>query len=177
MHGYLYTIIMNKTATEQIDNDKYWMQHAIQLAKQAEQEGEVPVGAVLVCDDKIIGEGWNQMIANHDPSAHAEIQAVRSAAQSMKNYRLPNTTLYVTLEPCTMCAGAMIHARITRLVFGAYDPKTGVAESRDRVFDASHHNHQIDVSGGVLQAECSEQLKVFFKAKRELNKKNRDQQY
>ncbi len=156
------------------NTDKKWVQYAIQLAEKAEAEGEVPVGAVLIQDNKIIGEGWNQVIGNNDPSAHAEIQAMRSAAQTKQNYRLPETILYVTLEPCTMCAGAMVHARISRLVFGAYDPKTGVAESCDNLFTAEHHNHKIEVVGGVLQDQCSQQLKAFFKKKRELNKKNRD---
>ena len=116
--------------------DADWMHYAIQCAAQAEGEGEVPVGAVLVQANKLIATGWNQVIGQHDPTAHAEIQALRSAAQQSNNYRLPETTLYVTLEPCTMCAGAMIHARITRLVFGAYDPKTGIAESCEHLFDA-----------------------------------------
>ena len=166
---------MNTVNSDQINIDEHWMQHAIQLARQAELEDEVPVGAVLICNNEIIGEGWNQVIGKHDPSAHAEVQAIRSAAMLLQNYRLPNTTLYVTLEPCTMCAGVMIHARVTRLVFGAYDAKTGIAKSCDQVFDASYHNHQIEVTGGVLQTECSEQLKRFFKKKRELKKKNRDQ--
>ena len=161
----------------QSDRDQYWMQHAIQLAQQAEDENEVPVGAVLIHDNQIVGEGWNQVIGKHDPSAHAEILAVRSAAQMLQNYRLPETTLYVTLEPCTMCAGAMIHARISRLVFGAYDSKTGVAESCEHLFSASHHNHRVSITGGVLEGACSQQLKAFFKKKRELNKKNRDQEH
>ena len=166
---------MTDHTTSQLESDKHWMQHAIQLATRAEAEGEVPVGAVLVYNNKIAGEGWNQVIGNHDPSAHAEVQAIRGAAHTLQNYRLPDTTLYVTLEPCTMCAGVMIHSRISRLVFGAYDPKTGVAESCDHLFTATHHNHQISITGGILQADCSEQLKAFFKKKRELNKKKRDQ--
>ena len=154
-------------------NDEDWMCHALKCAEQAEVEGEVPVGAVLVQDNQLIAKGWNQVIGQHDPSAHAEIQALRSAAQQQKNYRLPQTTLYVTLEPCTMCAGAMIHARITRLVFGAYDPKTGIAESCNHLFDAPYHNHNIAISGGILQDICSTQLSSFFKKRRELNKKNR----
>lgn len=157
-----------------IRDDQYWMRCAMQRAEQAELEAEVPVGAIVVCDNKIIGEGWNQVIGTSDPSAHAEIQAIRAAAKTMQNYRLPNTTLYVTLEPCTMCAGTMIHARISRLVFGAYDPKTGVAESCIKLFEENHHNHKVSVLGGVLQTECSQQLKAFFKRKRELKKKNKD---
>ncbi len=154
-------------------NDEYWMRYALECAEQAESEGEVPVGAVLVYQDQLVAKGWNQVISTHDPSAHAEIQALRCAAKQQKNYRLPKMDLYVTLEPCTMCAGAMIHARINRLVFGAYDPKTGVATSCEHLFEAPHHNHRIVVVGGVLQASCSTQLKAFFKKRRELNKKNR----
>ena len=155
--------------------DEHWMRYALKCAEQAELEGEVPVGAVLVRDNELIAQGWNQVIGLHDPSAHAEIQVLRAAAKQCNNYRLPETSLYVTLEPCTMCAGAMIHARIARLVFGAYDPKTGVAESCEHLFDAAHHNHRIAISGGILQATCSTQLKSFFKKRRELNKKNRHQ--
>ena len=168
---------MYEQISDTLKNDEYWMRHAIQLATQAEQEGEVPVGAVVVFKEKIIGKGWNQVIATHDPSAHAEIQAIRAAANTLQNYRLPETTLYVTLEPCTMCAGAMIHARISRLVFGAYDPKTGIVESCGHLFEANHHNHVVNSTGGVLQSECSQQLKAFFRKKRELKKKNRDQEY
>ena len=134
-------------------SDEDFMQHAIHLAHKAEAMGEVPVGAVLVKDGEIIAEGWNQPIASHDPTAHAEISALRKGADKLKNYRLIDTTLYVTLEPCVMCAGAMIHARIKRLVYGARDPKTGAAGS---VFDTildSRHNHQVDVTGGM----CAEQ--------------------
>ena len=168
---------MHNPTTKQIDDDEHWMQHAIQLAQQAEAEDEVPVGAVLVHNNQVVGSGWNQVIGRHDPSAHAEILAVRSAAQVLQNYRLPETTLYVTLEPCTVCAGAIIHARVSRLVFGAYDPKTGVAESCEHLFDANHHNHQVSITGGVLKDECSKQLKAFFKKKRELNKKKKDQKH
>ncbi|NOY66172.1 MAG: tRNA adenosine(34) deaminase TadA [Gammaproteobacteria bacterium] len=147
-------------------DDEHWMQEAIKLAKKAELEGEVPVGAVLVLDDKIIGTGWNKPIKNHDPSAHAEIQALRDAGKQRGNYRLPGTILYVTLEPCTMCAGAIIHARIERLVFGAYDCKTGVVESVDHILDQPYHNHKVLHEGGVLEKDCSQQLTSFFKARR-----------
>ena len=146
--------------------DQEWMQEALTLAHKAESEAEVPVGAVLVQDRKILGQGWNRPVASHDPSAHAEIQAIRHAGKLVSNYRLPGSTLYVTLEPCTMCAGAIIHARIKRLVFGAYDPRTGAIVSVARLFDESYHNHKTEYQGGVLEAECSQLLKDFFAAKR-----------
>ncbi len=142
------------------------MRHALRLAEQAGREGEVPVGAVLVKGDKIIGEGWNRPIQNNDPSAHAEMQALRAAGQNIGNYRLCDTTLYVTLEPCTMCAGAIIHARVARVVFGAYDPKTGAAGSVFNVLDSEVHNHTVEISGGVLQQECAQLLTTFFRARR-----------
>ncbi len=147
-------------------DDIFWMREAITLAQKAEQEGEVPVGAVLVQDDAILGQGWNKPIVNHDPTAHAEIQALRNAGAMLGNYRFPGSTLYVTLEPCTMCAGAMIHARIKRLVFGAYDPKTGAVESVMRIFDQAFHNHKPDYDGGVLETECRLMLQSFFEQKR-----------
>jgi len=147
-------------------NDEYWMREAIRLAEKAASEDEVPVGAILVQDNKIIGEGWNQPIANNDSSAHAEIQALRDAGTKLGNYRLPGATLYVTLEPCTMCAGAIIHARIARLVFGARDLKTGVIESVDKALDQPYHNHKVLYEGGLLESECSQMLTSFFKAKR-----------
>ena len=149
-----------------ISDDERWMREAIRLAMKAESEGEVPVGAILVKDNTVIGEGSNRPIKNNDPSAHAEILAIRDAAIKIGNYRLPGTTLYVTLEPCTMCAGAMIHARVDRLVFGAYDPRTGVIESVGQVLDQTCHNHKVSYEGGVLQNECSQLLSGFFKAKR-----------
>ncbi|MFC1602245.1 tRNA adenosine(34) deaminase TadA [Pseudomonadota bacterium] len=149
------------------DTDQHWMKQAIALANHAEEQGEVPVGAIVVRDEQIIGEGWNSPISRHDPSAHAEIEALRNAGQRVGNYRLPDATLYVTLEPCVMCAGAIIHARIKRLVFGAYDPKGGAAGS---VFDLlpsdDRFNHRVVCEGGVLEQMCAEQLKAFFKARR-----------
>ena len=118
--------------------DRYWMRHALRLAEQAGREGEVPVGALLVRHGQLIAEGWNRPIINSDPSAHAEMQALRAAGQALSNYRLIDTTLYVTLEPCTMCAGAIIHARVARVVFGAYDPKGGAAGSRFSVLNSGH---------------------------------------
>ncbi len=149
--------------------DESWMRAALDLAQQAEAEDEVPVGAVLVQDNQIIGQGWNRPIHAHDPSAHAEIQAIRNAGQGQTNYRLPGTTLYVTLEPCTMCAGAIIHARIQRLVFGAYDPRTGAIQSVAHILDQPYHNHKPTYLGGVLENECAQLLKSFFEKKR-LNK-------
>ena len=150
--------------------DTEFMQYALKLAQKASDMGEVPVGAVLVREGEIVGEGWNQPISLHDPSAHAEMLAIRAACNMLKNYRLPDTTLYVTLEPCSMCAGLMIHARIKRIIFGAYDPKTGAAGSMFSLIDDSRHNHQPEVVGGVLQKECSEILKSFFKKRRSANK-------
>ncbi|MCK5918190.1 MAG: tRNA adenosine(34) deaminase TadA [Cocleimonas sp.] len=146
--------------------DEKWMRHTLSLADKAYQQGEVPVGAVIVKNDKIIADGWNQPIVNHDPSAHAEIMALRSAGQNQQNYRLPEMTLYVTLEPCVMCAGAIIHARVGRVVFGAYDPKTGAAGSVFDVFSDSRHNHQVEVMGGVLAEQCGNKLREFFRERR-----------
>ena len=139
----------------------------MRLADKACDQGEVPVGAVVVHQGRIIGEGWNRTIGLNDPSAHAEILALRSAGQDLKNYRLPGCVLYVTLEPCCMCAGAMIHARIQRLVFGAADPKTGAAGSRFTVLNDPNHNHSVEFSGGCLAAECGAQLQAFFQRRRQ----------
>jgi tRNA(adenine34) deaminase len=146
--------------------DLFWMQRALELARQAEVEGEVPVGAVLVKDDQVLGEGWNAPISEHDPTAHAEIRALRNAATRLGNYRLLDTTLYVTLEPCVMCAGAIIHARVNRVVYGAADPKTGAAGSVFDILNSEQHNHRVQITGGVLEQECSALLKEFFQARR-----------
>ena len=135
-------------------SDSEFMRRALELARRAQQEGEVPVGSVVVFEDKIIGEGWNRPISAADPTAHAEIQAIRSAASNLKNYRLTGATLYVTLEPCEMCVGAMFHARIARVVYGATDPKKQVLKN------------QVKIEGGVLAAECGRILSEFFAAKR-----------
>lgn len=151
--------------------DVQMMRRALELADKAESLGEIPVGAVLVDDTgKIIGEGWNLSIVNADPTAHAEIVALRHAAQCIQNYRLLNTTLYVTLEPCTMCAGAILHSRIKRLVFGASDAKTGAVGSRFHFFDDYKMNHSLEITGGVLQEECSRKLSAFFQKRREQKK-------
>lgn len=146
--------------------DEDWMRHAICLAAKAEQQGEVPVGAVLVKDGVVIGEGWNQMISLNDPSAHAEMQAIRAAAVTLANYRLPDCTLYVTLEPCSMCAGVMVHSRITRLVFGTMDAKTGAAGSVLNLLQQQQFNHQVEIVSGVLAEECAGQLSGFFQRRR-----------
>ena len=148
--------------------DQYWMQKALQLAQQAEVEDEVPVGALIVKDNQLIAEAWNQPIQSHDPTAHAEIMAMRKAGQVLQNYRLMGATLYVTLEPCSMCVGAMIHARINRLVFGAYDPKTGAAGCAIELIHAAAHNHRIEVTAGVMEEQCREMLQQFFRKKRSL---------
>lgn len=151
----------------EIKDDEFWMRQALNLAKQAELAGEVPVGAILVQDNHIIGQGQNSPIQAHDPSAHAEINALRQGALTLKNYRLPNTTLYITLEPCAMCAGAIIQARVARVVFGASDPKTGAAGSVFNILQNAQLNHRVSLTSGVLAAECSQQLSDFFRKKRQ----------
>ncbi len=146
--------------------DVFWMQRAIELARLAESRGEVPVGAVLVKDDQIIGEGYNSPISESDPTAHAEIRALRDAAQRLGNYRLLNTSLYVTLEPCLMCVGAIVHARIGEVVFGASEPKTGAAGSVFDVLTSPAHNHNVTLRGGVMADECAKLLTEFFQKRR-----------
>ncbi len=150
----------------QANEDTRWMQHALALAAQGEACDEVPVGCVIVRGGQVIGEGWNRPISSHDPTAHAEIIALRDAAQRCANYRLTGLTLYVTLEPCLMCAGAMLHARIGRLVYGASDPKRGAVDSTAQAFATQGLNHRIEVSGGVLKSECAQRLQAFFRARR-----------
>lgn len=149
-----------------IKTDQYFMQHALALAKQAAAANEVPVGAVLVLDQQIIGRGYNQPITSSDPTAHAEIIALRDAALKLGNYRLINTTLYVTLEPCPMCAYALLHARIQRLVYACPDPKTGACGSAIDLFNLQHWNHKILCERGPLHDDCSKLLKNFFAARR-----------
>ena len=148
------------------DNDEHWLRHAYQLARDAAADGEVPVGAVVVCDDEMIGEGSNRPISSTDPTAHAEIVALRAACKRQNNYRLAGATLYVTLEPCVMCSGAMLHARIERLVFGAFDPNSGAAGSVINVLDVPRFNHRVTVRGGVLERQCAGQLQEFFRLRR-----------
>ena len=147
-------------------DDADWMRRALALAAQAEQEGEVPVGAVVVRAGEVLGEGWNRPIAAHDPTAHAEILALRAASTQVRDYRLGGTTLYVTLEPCPMCAAAMAHARIARLVFGAWDPRQGAAGSAFNLVSAPAMNHRVDAFGGVLSDECGALLRRFFSNRR-----------
>lgn len=149
-----------------VETDEYWMRRALALAGEAAANGEVPVGAVLVRDGELMATGSNQPIAGHDATAHAEIVALRRACESQRNYRLPGTTLYVTIEPCTMCYGAMVHARVARLVYGAPEPRAGVCESRLHLPEQDFYNHRIEVTAGVLRDECSRQLKEFFAGRR-----------
>ncbi|MDG2395495.1 tRNA adenosine(34) deaminase TadA [Candidatus Thioglobus sp.] len=146
--------------------DEYYMALAIKQAKLAEAIDEVPVGAVLVQDNQLIASAHNQPILTNDPTAHAEIQLLRRAGETLNNYRFPDTTLYVTLEPCTMCLGAMIHARISRVVFGAFDEKTGVCGSCQDLSTSECFNHEIELQGGILEQECKELLQKFFKIRR-----------
>ena len=154
----------------QAELDEHYMRRALELARQGEALGEVPVGAVIVRDGEIIGEGFNQPISSHDPTAHAEVVALRDASTRIENYRLINCTLYVTIEPCTMCAGSLIHARIKRLVFGATEPKSGVVGSNDNALLLPHFNHAIETVSGVLAQECSAAMSDFFASRRAARK-------
>jgi len=147
-------------------SDVDWMRHAIALAKRAEAMGEVPVGALVVREGRVLGEGWNQPIASHDPAAHAEILALRAAGRAVSDYRLGGATLYVTLEPCPMCAAAIAHARVARLVFGAWDPRQGAAGSVFNLVASEAMNHRVDALGGVLSDECGALLRGFFAGRR-----------
>jgi tRNA(adenine34) deaminase len=142
------------------------MRRALELARRAEAEGEVPVGALVVADGAVLGEGWNRPVASHDPTAHAEMLALRAAGAAAGSYRLGGATLYVTLEPCPMCAAAMVHARIARLVFGAWDPRQGAAGSAFDLVHARALNHSLDAFGGVLSEECGALLRAFFARRR-----------
>jgi tRNA(adenine34) deaminase len=154
-----------------MNNDEKWMALAIKQAVKADTEGEVPVGAVIVKDGQLIAQAHNQPISTNDATAHAEIQLLRAAGKHQKNYRLVNTTIYVTLEPCAMCLGAMMHARIKRMVYGASDSKTGVCGSHTDLTTESFFNHEMEISGGVLEKECKELLQSFFKSRRKVNLK------
>lgn len=147
--------------------DEAWMLHALRLAERAREHGEVPVGAVLVRDGELIGEGWNQPILDHDPTAHAEIVALRAAAKHCGNYRLPGTTLYVTLEPCVMCAGAITHARVQRLIFAASDPRAGAVHSLYPIIAEPQLNHRVEWRGGLLAEPAGAMLREFFRQRRQ----------
>lgn len=149
-----------------MNEDKKWMHLALNEALKAEQEGEVPVGAVLVKDGLFIAKAHNQPILTSDPTAHAEIQLLRIAGKKLQNYRLTGTSLYVTLEPCAMCLGAIMHARVARIIFGAHDPKTGVCGSSQNLIDANCFNHKIDLTSGVLENQSKNLLKLFFSSRR-----------
>ena len=149
-----------------MNEDEKWMQIAIQEAIKAEKEGEVPVGAVLVKDGLLIAKAHNQPISKNDATAHAEIQLIRVAGKELQNYRLNGSTLFVTLEPCAMCFGAMVHARVKRIVYGAHDPKTGVCGSSEDLTNAKIFKHKINISGGVSEKKCSKLLQAFFKLRR-----------
>lgn len=150
--------------------DLHFMRQALQLARQGAELGEVPVGAVLVRDNEVLGTGFNQPISLHDPSAHAEMLAIRQASASLGNYRLPGCTLYVTLEPCSMCAGLLVHARIERLVYAASEPRSGAIRSRTRLLDNGWLNHRVMVEGGLLAEESAAMLQEFFQRRRKAAK-------
>ena len=153
-------------AENQQATHEHWMREALKLAQQAEALGEVPVGALVVKDGEVIGQGYNQPISSHDPSAHAEIVALRDAAQRLGNYRLVDCTLYVTIEPCSMCAGALVHSRIKQVIYGAPEPKAGVVTSNGCFFDQPYLNHRVVSGGGVLADECSRLISNFFAGRR-----------
>ena len=148
------------------NDDHRYMERALALADAAGRQGEVPVGALVVLDGRIVGEGWNSPIAAHDPTAHAEIVALRKAAAAVGNYRLVGASLYVTLEPCAMCSGAILHARLSRVVFGAFDPRTGAAGSVLDVLNTNKLNHRVEILGGVGADACASQLQAFFRSRR-----------
>lgn len=163
--------MQNQTPDDHSDDstDRHWMRLALEQARLGAAAGEVPVGAVLVKDGELIATGFNQPIGRCDPTAHAEVVALRAAATALANYRLSDTTLYVTIEPCAMCAGALVHARIKRLVFGATEPRAGAVVSSLQVLAGEHLNHRVDVTGGVLAEECGAVMKTFFRDKRNAN--------
>lgn len=148
------------------EQDQHWMRRALALAERGAAQGEVPVGAVVVLDGVVLGEGWNQPIGCSDPTAHAEVVALRQAAATLGNYRLPGACLYVTLEPCTMCVGALIHARVQRLVYGTVEPKAGAVHSQARLLGQDFYNHRLSVTRGVLEQQCRDQLTGFFRQRR-----------
>ncbi len=156
----------NRAETQGQVPDELWMEEALRLAHRAEVAGEVPVGAVVVCDGRIVGRGWNQVASTNDPCGHAEIVALREAGSELRNYRLGGCSLYVTLEPCAMCAGAIVHARIARLIFGASDPKAGAVSGIMQVINHPRLNHRMTVTPGVLAGRCMDSLQSFFRQRR-----------
>jgi tRNA(adenine34) deaminase len=152
--------------SEQKQQDLLWMHEALALADHAENAGEVPVGAVVVLDGEVVGEGWNHPISGHDPTAHAEIMALRDAAARVGNYRLVGAELYVTIEPCTMCAGAIVHSRVSRVIYGASEEKAGVVDSNCQLFQQPWVNHQVEVTSGVLADACRQKISAFFQRRR-----------
>jgi len=145
---------------------QFWMKRALELAHKAEQAGEVPVGAVLVKDNQLLAEGWNQPILSHDATSHAEVMAMREAGKKLNNYRLIDTTVYVTLEPCSMCVGAMIHARVARVVYGAVEPRTGALGGAFNLLEANEHNHLFEIEAGIMAEESKALLQNFFRSRR-----------
>lgn len=173
-HSLSTTAPLDSAEWDQAQWDRHWMAKAFALAEQAAAMGEVPVGAVLVCDNVLVGEGFNQPISGVDPTAHAEIVALRMAAAALNNYRMPNATLYVTLEPCSMCAGAMVHSRVARLVYGAEEPKAGVAISQEQFFQRPFLNHRVVVEGGVGAELSAQLLSRFFRDRRAEKKREKN---
>jgi tRNA(adenine34) deaminase len=162
-----YSRIDGVTRAEgEFSEDERFMQRALGFAAVGRAQGEVPVGAIVVAGGEVVGEGWNRPIGSHDPTAHAEIVAIRAAAQRLGNYRLTGTTLYVTIEPCQMCVGAMVHARVARVVYGAPEPRAGAIESSMRAHEHPWLNHRLAASGGVLEAECRAMIQAFFAERR-----------
>lgn len=157
---------INPQSAADDERDRYWMSRALMLARRAAESGEVPVGAVLILGDEAVGEGWNRMISDCDPTAHAEIVALRTAAARLGNYRLVGGVLYATLEPCAMCAGALVHARVARVVFGTADPRAGAAGTVFNLLQSPFLNHRAEVTGGVLAEVCGSLLRDFFRARR-----------
>jgi len=149
-----------------VNDDDKWMQRALELARRAEEEGEVPVGALVVLDNEVVGEGWNRPIQSKDPSSHAEINAMRAAGLRLDNYRLPGTELYVSLEPCVMCAGAMVQARVARVIYGVSDPRVGAAGSVSDILRTDGLNHRVEVTGGIMEEDCGNILKQVFAKRR-----------
>lgn len=156
-----------------LSEDERWMHYALKLARKAYEQGEVPVGAVIVRDGKVIGEGWNRPITENDPTAHAEVMALRDAGSKEQNYRLPGSVLYVTIEPCTMCVGAIIHGRIDRVVFGAVEPKAGAVVSQNNLFNHPSVNTTVDHFGGVCEEECRLLISEFFAQRRAQKKRDK----